>query len=582
MKKQRRLLAAVLAVLFLLPLLCGVVSAEGLISGPITEEDHGANMLLTRLATTYVTKYVNTAFLYETEDLTENTILSLPEGALPAQLPLSTGTHSGSDLAANLSHFADLAEYFRYTRSEQDIQRRNFNLDISNIEVTVDGDTAAVDLFTHITFMYPDSEELTEFGDNYTIYFSKIGDKWYISDVISDELQFAGFNRETFNVQQQLEAFNNAQAQRAADSAPAIWQIHSSDDTQSLEILSSGTVQNLTAYNADNAIDYAFTYSTQSYTDQEGNNGLFLSGPFYDYSDEGGNCINYVSQCIWAGLGGKNTLAAIKSKEKPMDNTGSYVWYGGWRDENSSGPSSQSWRSVPYFRTYIQSLNSGEEGLMAYYDGYDEPLSASALLFANKSRSIRGAALIVSPSNTNLFGHAIILESASFTSSTTDEFIFCGNSPMRKHTSSDDFPNYMSGYAELVLPTFYRTVSNCTGHTYTPYDLSIAPSGSGAKCQKCDYSRLTVVADMWGPIAENSTITITAEASMECYRMAIAIKPPGEDSVNSWIEYLGVETVSRSYTFDETGLYTITISARDINSNTLATTAQHVFTIRVY
>ena len=292
MKKHRRLLAAVLAVLFLLPLFYGVADAEVLSSGPISTEDLGDEMQLTRLATAYVTKYINTAFLYREEDLTENTLLALPDQALPAQVTLSSGTQSTDDLTANLQHFADLAEYFRYTRSAQGIARHAFELDILDIQVNVNTDTATVNLFTHITFYYSGFDELTEFGDSYTIYFSKVADTWHISDIMSDELKYCGYGRDTFNIPQATQAFDQAQANPidyASLIIDDILQNSTSAPHSNTYTASSGSMQNNRSYSPLNAIAYAYTYSTNRYDGY--NHPDFLNSNFYDYTNLGGNCI---------------------------------------------------------------------------------------------------------------------------------------------------------------------------------------------------------------------------------------------------------------------------------------------------
>lgn len=63
-------------------------------------------------------------------------------------------------------------------------------------------------------------------------------------------------------------------------------------------------------------------------------------------------------------------------------------------------------------------------------------------------------------------------------------------------------------------------------------------------------------------------------------RLAICIQHEN-DSSGTWTEYTNTSQLAKSWTFDRTGLYTITLRARAINSTTSAL-AEHVFKIRVY
>lgn len=134
---------------------------------------------------------------------------------------------------------------------------------------------------------------------------------------------------------------------------------------------------------------------------------------------------------------------------------------------------------------------------------------------------------------------------------------------------------------DLIIPNYFNVASSCSGHTYATYATSISPSGKGSVCTQCGYSNLTISGNLIAQIPVGTTKTISAIASMTCFRIAIGITPP--TGMASWTQYTSVNQVSRSYTFSQTGLYTITISVRDISdSNSASNTAQHVFRVRVY
>lgn len=79
---------------------------------------------LERKAIDYATKFVNTAYLYETEDFVTGTLLEVPETVL-AQAGMSEITVNGtassvSDLKANLQQFADVAGLYHITIAARD------------------------------------------------------------------------------------------------------------------------------------------------------------------------------------------------------------------------------------------------------------------------------------------------------------------------------------------------------------------------------------------------------------------------------------------------------------------------------
>ena len=78
-------------------------------------------------------------------------------------------------------------------------------------------------------------------------------------------------------------------------------------------------------YNSANAVSYALEYTESP------------NPEFYQISDWMGNCANFVSQCIWAGLHGDNELSTI-IEGKYMNN----IWFAG------AGGGSPAWENVEY------------------------------------------------------------------------------------------------------------------------------------------------------------------------------------------------------------------------------------------
>lgn len=104
----------VLAVLLLFPWTAGAVSAETITDIPIDTEDDALLIgQLESMAIDYVTKYVNTAYLYEEEDFVTGTLLEVPEEVFiqsgTAEITTDGTASAVSDLQANLQQFADVA-----------------------------------------------------------------------------------------------------------------------------------------------------------------------------------------------------------------------------------------------------------------------------------------------------------------------------------------------------------------------------------------------------------------------------------------------------------------------------------------
>ena len=104
------------------------------------------------------------------------------------------------------------------------------------------------------------------------------------------------------------------------------------------------------AYDRQKAIDYAYKYYHSR------------SDDWYDFSDEGGNCQNYASQCIYAGIG-------------KMDYSGDYQWKcyinnseydPGINEDNEKSGRSVSWVHVSTFKDYCE--NNDDIGLVTDSD----------------------------------------------------------------------------------------------------------------------------------------------------------------------------------------------------------------------
>ena len=63
-------------------------------------------------------------------------------------------TFSVAELCKHVRSFEDMATYYRYTRSAQNITRRHFTLATTVLDTEIGADYATVQLSANITFQY--------------------------------------------------------------------------------------------------------------------------------------------------------------------------------------------------------------------------------------------------------------------------------------------------------------------------------------------------------------------------------------------------------------------------------------------
>lgn len=549
----KKIIALLLTAVFILsPLSYSRVYATNITRTDITTEE---KQLLGAAAIAYIEDYVQNTYLYQENDLTEGTISQvfenaekssiLSESLKTTQYTLCGETVSATTLCERIASFEAAANYYKHIRTSQNFQRYNFTFTPSVLDVQVNTTTAYVHVYTLITFQYQPDTETTELGDNYEIYFLKLDGNWYIADVVSEAHVAYGLRDIATKYENMVSAFDSylaAKQERVAIETP----------TESLDMRTTTTAYDR-GYNRTNATAYAYTYTTSTYNDvSSGNNRVFCNDNFKYHSS--GNCQNFVSQCVWAGFGGCDSLSMTGSQKFPMNTR--------WYSDKNEDDYSASWSGTISFNNYIASSDCE---IISTTKTVNEDFSGTSL------SQLVGSVLHVNP-NESGYRHAIIITGA--TGYEFSEVSFCGNSPMRKGVIlADDVTIHPEQGMRLIIPTSIKNGRNCSGGSHVF-------SGNHCRCSLCGFNKLTVTSAMLRPIAAGITKNIVAVANSTCYRMAICIKY-GE--TETWMEYTNTNRISQSWTFSNTGLYTITIVARDVDpeyADSITTT--HIFKIRVY
>ena len=470
-----------------------------------------------------------------------------------------------AELCENIRNFEDMATYYRYTRSAQNIQRYNFTLATTVLNTEVGDDCATVELYAHITFQYEEGGETAECGDRYQVTFGKVGGTWCIVDIVSEEMIAYGMTQDSFNLDAAIAEFDRLQEQ-----GPVVQMVEPENQTDGAAepAALNDAVNTYRYYNRDNATAYAYTYTTDSYTGSSGNNTNFTNDNFSYYSD--GNCQNFASQCIWAGLGGSDTSDDIDSLKFPMDTSGNNQWYcnGQWQ-------ANVYWTNTQWFYDYVSESSKEKVGTRMSASTYILPAGQSFAGISNATTRLSGAVLHVYGNETD-YGHAIVV--TGITGTGFGNITFCGNSPMRKAAKLSDYSQFTSHAIRVIIPyaMIRSRVCSSSGHTYAS-----SSTGTSCYCTRCGDCKLTITGSLLRPLRVGSTKTITGTANVKCFRIAIGITKPSGST--SWREFTNTSSGSVSYTFSERGLYTVVVAARDVATTEAHSCKEtHTFKVRIY
>ena len=524
-------------------------------------------------AVAYVTQYVENAYLYEEHNLSAGTIRSVAAYANYASaagqesLTLHGESVPVAELCENIRNFEDMATYYRYTRSAQDIQRYNFTLDTTVLDTETGKDYVTVRLYAHVTFQYEVGGETAECGDRYEVTFGKVGGSWCIVDILSEEMTAYGMTPDSFDLDAAIADFDRLQEQE-----PVVQMLEPENGVEeALEPAALGdSLNTYRSYNRANAMAYAYTYTTDSYTAPSGNNTNFLNDNFLNFTDSGGNCQNFASQCVWAGFGGSDTLDDIDNLKFPMDRDGDMEWYCG-----ESGVWTGSWINTHRFYEYVEASSSEKIGTRMSGSIYILPAGQSFAGISNATTRLLGAVLQVYGSKTD-YGHSIV--ATGVTGTGLSDITFCANSPMRKAAKLSDYREFISNPIRVIIPSsmIRSKVCSSSGHTYAS-----SSTGTSCYCTRCGDCKLTITGSLSIPLRLGTTKTITGTANVKCFRIAIGITKPSGST--TWREFTSTSSGSVSYTFNERGLYTVVVAARDVATTEAHSCKEiHTFKIRIY
>lgn len=498
MKKNLKLLSLLLAVVLLI----------GMFPTPvIAAEDEDFTNQIT-LATDFLTASAENEWLGQDNDLSKY----IDEESLDAQFSV--------DRVEVLSRFRSLSEYdkkdFNSSYTVEFSGRKDFDIVVRLIE--------------NISFL--ENEKQNHYNSTYMIVFNndnKITDVQK-NDWFEAAYKNSGKTKEIIFAELTKEFINNMEPDVSSLKEKDIF---SNAETQNVQYM---------MYDVNNAVNYALTYS--------GDSEAFYNQNFDSYKGKGGDCMNFASQAIFAGLGGNN-VPDILETGKMFNNYDLDDEWGTW--QVNKGP----WLGVVAFQNYVTDQTPKENGLISQVwrieaDQWDLGIDESLLLGS--------IVLVPGEDEESEFGHAIVLTEVNGT--TRDDLKYSGHtSDKRQGALSKDYRNVPM---LVVRPIYYKLTHKCLFGEHLFHTIKGLISGDGSNCIWCGYNRLYITNKLIAPALIGDTVTLGSKASMNVFKMSICVEDPNGEV--TWLrdEY-NTNFIKRQLTLSKPGLYKITTYAQDVN-----------------
>lgn len=225
--------------------------------------------------------------------------------------------------------------------------------DVTISDVTVNGETASVTAYEYLEYVLADYKDtVSSRGITYYIDFVKDGREWKISSITTDnELEYLVSGYSDVETLIDLACTDEWTPVASAEIEAAHQEV-----TEELAPMSTAVEYPRRTYSPLTAINYAKRYTSSDHSNSTTTN-YNPEFPYFNPND----CQNFVSQCIWAGLGGTGAFL-----EEPMiSETSNRDWYCYY--ETATGEpykvSTATWTSIGYFTNYVAAGNSTKPGL---------------------------------------------------------------------------------------------------------------------------------------------------------------------------------------------------------------------------
>lgn len=321
-------------------------------------------------------------------------------------------------MSNDLSLQEDITAFYGALYEMEDVTYSNFESDYLFNDISVNGDYAAVDVTLVLNYQYSDCDQPTYEEIRYNLTLMKLNGSWYIADVASDDPMFQQYYQGGFDLESAVQGCEDA--------------LENSDLYEPVlseqNIAVPMTTSDIT-YNKQNAINYALTYTTSTDTGEPS----FKNDLFHWFDAD---CMNFASQCVWAGFGGSNYSADVQSgygMDKDGSNTGNTAW---WANATTG---TNSWASCRNFRLYVQnSTNASDKGMT----GALNAIAYNSNSLGYPASTLLGSVLHVkgySNGSPVAGGHAVFVNAA--TGNSRSEVYYCAyNNTAKNKRLSLSFP----------------------------------------------------------------------------------------------------------------------------------------------
>lgn len=467
----------------------------------------------------FLRSYTEEAMLYVERDQRSGSVAD-PNVVLSAEAEAKTFQIGKREVTLpqmrdNIAFIEKKADYFAGMRQMQNIYREGLDLDYTFQEMTFTGDVCRVKVTEAAGFRYADSTQASVNEYIYWVDLVKLDGQWLVGASTDGSTFDSAYSKEGGSFDP-----NAALAQLQTDLQQADCSIRFPD---------TGGVWGSIPYNGANAAAYAYTYSRLT---AEAQKPEYYNPKFVNYAGRGGDCMNFASQCMWAGFGGSETTAAISGCSLPMDTSGSSLWFGRAAEKNKIN---ESWISCQAFRKYLtgKSDASGFDGT----NGSSEPGMYATILDIGYGSPVTGveayelvgaAAQIEGGSGS--YGHAIVITAADGLQ--RNQIYFCGHTKNVTHIKLGDC---FLGEMKIYIPRYFRT------------GASLSDSVFPVRCQPVEAGQSGYVGAWTEGAQAQIWMNVTAPGGEEAVQVAGA-----EDS-----NFCGTE-----YLFPEAGLYRVDCYAK--------------------
>lgn len=485
-------------------------------------------------ALAYLEKNTYARYFYEPQDMREYTIESVPQAeqtALAAALsgyaqfreeqetvPYETAAVDDGTLdsfVSNLKLFEDEVAYYAHLNELEQTAYAYFTPSYRVVDCVVDGAYAAVNVYETLDFQYSDLDEPSAMITHYYVSLVQFEGEWLIAAVESDSLFHQMYRNTGFDLEAEL-----AQVDLAHDRAVEV-EAQQPAEPQTEQPADPHTAQVTRPYIAQNAVNYAFTYSTSA---DSGANPTYRNEKFYYAS--GASCQLFVSQCVWAGFGGSNTQTDINNR-KGMDTSGSCQWWStktGYNNVKYGGDANDlswnSWILVSQFRNYIDYVksHSTETGIVADTNtvayNSDDMVGSSGLTETDLLGAVLHVKGLKSTGEEAALAHAVIVTKATGTTRSTVYYTSYNNCAKNVKVSIGFPSGGTNNGIYVMVPRSLRGANGLTA-TYLYGDLQNAiKMGTSGKSVTLYGRAKPVVSTLWlkvyAPGAATPTYTYSA------------------------------------------------------------------------